>query len=266
MKRLAIAAAGAAGLLWIGVRVKLRPFPPYPEKTPPLATVPLPEGLPAPVERFFRLTIGDRVPLITSAVLTGRGPMRLAGITVNGRFRFTHRAGRDYRHYFELGLFGRGILRANERYVDGAARMELPFGTTEGDPTLAQAANLGLWAESIWLPSILLTDPRVRWEPVADTAARLIVPFGDGEDTFTVTFDERSGLITSLEAMRYKERGRPKVRWIVEPSRWASVHGMQLPMEGAATWEDEGTPWAVFRVEEAAYNVGVDDNLRARGL
>jgi hypothetical protein len=266
MKRFAIAAAGTAGLLWIGVRVKLRPFPPYPEETPPLDTVPLPAGLPAPVARFFRVAIGDRVPLITSAVLTGRVPMRLAGITVNGRFRFTHRAGRDYRHYIEVGLFGHGILRVNERYVDGVARTELPFGTVEDEPTLEQAANLGLWAESIWLPSILLTDPRVRWEPVGDTVARLIVPFEGGEDSFTVTFDPQSSVIASLEAMRHKNPGGPKIRWIVEPRGWAKAHGMLLPVEGAVTWEDEGRPWAVFRIEDAAYNVDVDGYVRARGL
>ncbi len=258
--------AGIAGLLWIGLQIKPKPFPAYPEETPPLGTIQLPEGLPTPVARFYRVTLGERVPVITSAVLTGRGPMRIAGVTFNGRFRFTHIAGQSYRHYIETTLFGVPIFKVNERYLDGVARMELPFGTTEDEPAINQAANLGLWGESIWLPSVFLTDPRVRWEPVSDTVARLIVPFENGEDSFTVTFDAQSGLIERLEAMRYKDTGGPKVRWILEPREWALVHGMLLPVEGAATWEDEGTPWAVFRVEDVAYNVDVERYIRRRGL
>jgi len=257
--------AGVAALLYLGLQIKPKPFPAYPEETPTLDTIPLPEGLPAPVERYYRVTLGERVPVITSAVLTGRGPMRIAGITFNGRFRFTHLAGQDYRHYIESTLFGVPIFKVNERYLDGVARLELPVGTTEDEPTINQAANLGLWGESIWLPSVFLTDSRVRWEPISDSAARLIVPFEDGEDSFTVTFDPQSGLIQRLEAMRYKDVDGPKIRWILEPREWALVQGMLLPVVGAVTWEDEGTPWAVFTVEDAAYNVDVTRTIRARG-
>jgi hypothetical protein len=33
--------------------------------------MPLPDGLPAPVERFYRQVYGDDVPRIESAVITG---------------------------------------------------------------------------------------------------------------------------------------------------------------------------------------------------
>jgi len=253
---------------WLGLRVKPDEFPAYGEETPPLEWVPLPDGLPAPVVRYYQVITGrqDRVPRIESAVITGPARLRFKGITFNARFRFTHEAGQNYRHYIEATIFGQPLMKVNERYIDGHGVMELPFGTFEDEPEIDQGANLGLWGESMWLPSIWVTDERVRWEAIDDTHARLVVPFGVEEDSFTVTFDADSGLIATMEAMRYRDVGGDKIRWTLEPREWADFHGVLIPMVAAATWADEGTPWAVFTIRDIAYNVDVSAYLRARGL
>ena len=91
---------------WLGLKVKPKPFDPYPAQTPELETIPLPDDLPPPVERFYRAVYGDQIPVIESAVISGRAQMRLFGITFPARFRFTHIAGQDYRHYIEATMFG----------------------------------------------------------------------------------------------------------------------------------------------------------------
>ena len=247
--------------------LKLKPYPPYTVKTPELDTVPLPDGLPAPVSRFFKTIFGDRVPVVESAVITGRAKMRVGGLPFPCRFRFTHLAGRDYRHYIEAAVLGIPVMKVNEWYLDGKSRLELPFGVVENEPKIDAAANLGLWAESIWLPSIFITDPRIRWLAVDETSARLIVPFGDEEDSFTVTFDPGSGHLKSLEALRYREASdEEKIPWRTETLGWERFHGMQIPSPGSATWLDQGKPWAIFAVEDVAYNVDVTGYVRASGL
>jgi hypothetical protein len=164
-------------------------------------------------------------------------------------------------------VLGVPVMKVNEHYLDGKARMALPFSTVENEPKIDMAANLGLWAESIWLPSIYLTDPRVRWETIDDTTARLVVPFGEGEDNFTVTFDPDSGRLLALEAQRYREAAdEEKTLWRNEALGWRTFHGIQIPSPGSVTWLDEGTPWAVFTIEDVAYNVDVSGYIRASGI
>lgn len=254
-------------LVRAGLRVQPKPLPSFPQSTPEMEMLPLPaENLPTPVSRYYRAIAGDRIPVINSAVISTRGTLRFAGITFPTRFRFTHDAGQGYRHYAEVMLFGLPLLRINERFLDGQARMELPAGIIENEPKVDMAANLGLWGESLWLPSIYLTDPRVEWQPVDDTTARLVVPHADGQDSFTVFFDPATGLIERMEAMRYKDPDdAQKTLWINEARGWKEFHGLRVPSPAAVTWADEGTPWLVVDLDEVIYNADIDRYIRAKG-
>ncbi len=253
-------------LLVMGLRVDPQPFPAYPAQTPTLSTVPLPTDLPAPVARYYQTVFGDEVPVVETAVINARGSLRFAGITFPARLIFTHEAGQGYRHYIEATLFGFPLMKVNERYLDGQAKMELPGGVVENEPKVDMAANLGLWGESLWFPSIFLTDLRVRWEAVDDTTARLFVPFSDGEDSFTLIFDSETGLLQSMEALRYQDAtDTEKIPWLLEPIAWGTYHDMLIPTTSSATWVNEGTPWLIVEIEDVAYNVDVQEYIRARG-
>jgi hypothetical protein len=242
--------AAVAIIGWIGLQVRPAPFASSPAGPSELRTVPLRSGLPAPVERYYRQEFGDAIPVIESAVISGRGTIRpvpfLPRLPI--RFRFTHQAGQSYRHYIETTFFGLPFMKINEYYVNDKERMEMPWGVDENNPKLDQGGNLGMWAESIlWLPSILVTDPRVRWEAIDDDTAWLLTPFGEKYERFLVRFDPATGKVQHWEVMRYKNGAGEKVPWI---------DGM---------WLDEGSPWASFEAEQVVYNVAVDTSVAAKG-
>ncbi len=57
---------------WLGLRIQPASFPAYGKSPAALELMSIPQGLPAPVERWIRSIYGDQVPLIETAVISGR--------------------------------------------------------------------------------------------------------------------------------------------------------------------------------------------------
>jgi hypothetical protein len=222
-----------------GLRWQPRPFPAYTAQTSPVSIAPMPDGLPAPVGRYYRLIHGDGVPVYTSAVMSGRGTLRFMGVTMPSRVRFTHDSGQGYRHYIETFFWGYPVLKVNERYLDGKGWMQLPFGVVENDPGVDSAANQGMWAETLFYPAYFLTDPRVRWQAVDTDTARLFVPYGEGEQEFTLEFDPGTGMLTRYETLRYRDEKLGLIRWWGDFTYAEDANGDPVLEKFAATWEDE---------------------------
>ncbi len=249
---------------WLGTQIQPDSFPALQGESSLEESFSLPEDLPEPVQRYYQAVSKTELPLIDSAVVSGRGTMRINGITLPVRWRFSYRVGEDYRHYIETTWFGIPVLRVNESYLNGTARLELPFGISEGDQ-VDQGANLGLWAEMIWMPSVWLSDPDVSWTAVNSETALLTVPFGSEKQTFIVRFDPKTGLISQMESMRYKgEESERKVLWINQVEEYQELEGAYLPAKADLTWLDEGTPWAKLSVEEVVYNLDLEDGLQIK--
>ncbi len=158
-------------------------------------------------------------------------------------------------------------MKVNEGIVDGVSFFEAPVGNIHDDPATNQAANLAVWAEAGWFPSIWLTDPRVRWEAVDDRTALLFVPFEDKMENFVARFNPDTGMIDNMEAMRYRDSGdqAKKILWITTTEQGPNIEGTNISSVGSATWLDQGKPWATFTLEEAHYNPDVSEYIHQKG-
>lgn len=250
-----------------GIKHNPQPFRAFPDNSTELGTFPLPENLPQPVDRFYRAVYGENIPVIRSFILDGRGQVRFMGVTMPARMRFIHDAGKGYRHYIETTFWGIPVLNVNEHFLDGRSRLALPFGVTENEPQVDEAANLGMWSETMMFPGVFLSTEGVRWEPIDADTARLFVPFGDAEDEFKVFFDPATGLIEKMETMRWKNAGdQERTLWQAQVIEWGTIKGWRMPVEFAAQWMDEDSPWLVAKIEDIVWNVDVSDYIQQEGL
>ncbi|MBE0685118.1 MAG: hypothetical protein IH585_03880 [Anaerolineaceae bacterium] len=162
-----------------------------------------------------------------------------------------------------------GIKRSHPEKLGGVGKVHKKgtMAKYTDDPNSNQGANLTLWAEAIWFPSVWLTDSRTHWEPVDEDTALLYVPFDDGEENFLVRFNPNTGLIDVMESMRFREIGeyQQKMLWILRNEIKQPMDQNKVISVGSATWLDQGSPWAFFAVEEIIFNVDVNPYILQRG-
>lgn len=248
----------SVGLGWLGLRVRPKPLPTHSERTPELNLVELPAGLPGPVHRHFRATLGEMVPEIETAIVWGRAYFKVKGLWYPMRFKGYYTSGQGFRRDMEITWFGVPILRGSDAYLGGEGSLKITglLRMTDKGAKVDQGENLAMWGEAPFTtPSTLVLDPRIRWEPVDAHTARLIVPFGDKEEILRVEFDPHTGLMRSMSGMRYREQEKTKTPWRGWYSEWKTLHSIKVPHRVASSWEDQVEPYIIMNLEGAEYNV-----------
>lgn len=216
------------------------------------------EGLPAPVQRYFRTALTARQAIVTAATIEHTGEFNMGEVQDNwkpftSRQRIvTTRPGFVWnaRIAFVPGL----AVRVHDAYVAGAGRLHAAIAGlfTVADlrdtPDMAEGELMRYFAEAAWLPTALLPSQGVRWEPVDEHSARATLQ--DGTVRVTLTFGFAAD--GSMERVRAEARGRTVAgRVLPTPweGRWSGVQeqgGMRVPMTGEVAWitpEGRKTYW-----------------------
>ena len=204
------------------------------------------EGLPAPVERYFRLVLEEGQPMVAGVSVRHTGTFNMGEDTdrwkpfASDQVVITQRPGFDWdgRVAMMPGVRVHDAYVAGEGILNAAVIGLFPVVDVRGEGAVAEGELMRFFAEAAWYPTALLPSQGVRWEAVDDSSARATLTEGDISITMLYTFDER-GLI---ETVRTEARGRTVGGRIV-PTPWHGRFwnyqergGMRVPLDGEVAW------------------------------
>ena len=208
------------------------------------------EGLPAPVQRYFRAVLTDGQPIITAATLEMTGTMNMSATAEQWK-PFTSRQRVVTRKPgflwdAELLIFPGLPAHVEDSYIAGHGRLIVKLvgwftvADAQGTEEIARGEFMRYFAESPWYPTALLPSQGVRWQAVDDASASATLT--DGRLTLTLLFRfNDAGLIASVRAeARGAGVGKDGVMvmlpWDCALSDYRTQGGMLIPMTGEAAW------------------------------
>ena len=206
------------------------------------------DGLPAPVQRYFRAALQDGQPIIAAASVTHTGSMNRSETAeqwkpfTSKQRVITQRPGFDWdnrimmfpgvpAHVHDAYIAGEGLLR-------GALFGLVPVLNIAGTPEIARGELLRFFAEMAWYPTALLPSQGVYWEAVDDRSARATL--ADGKLAVTLLFRfNADGLIDTVRAEsrdRIVDGKTVSAPWQGRFWNYAERGGMQVPLDGEVAW------------------------------
>jgi hypothetical protein len=144
------------------------------------------DGLPVPVQRYFRAVLKAGRPMLAGARIRHRGKFNM-GEKGDEWKRFssdekvvTRRPGFDWDG--RIGLLPGVTVRVHDAYAAGQGSLHAAvFGLVtvadlHGTPALSEGELMRFVAEAAWYPTALLPSQGARWQAVDAGSARVAVP------------------------------------------------------------------------------------------
>ena len=208
------------------------------------------EGLPPPVQRYFRQVLTDGQPIIATASIGMTGTMNMSATAeqwkpFTSRQRVvTRRPG--FLWDAQVFMFPGLPAHVEDSYIAGHGRLIakvlglFTVADSQGEGEIARGEFMRYFAEGPWYPTALLPSQGVRWGAVDDASAQATLI--DGPITLTLLFRfNDAGLIASVRAeARGAGAGKDGVMlmlpWDCAFSDYQPQGGMLIPMTGEAAW------------------------------
>jgi hypothetical protein len=206
------------------------------------------EGLPAPVQRYFRAALTDGQPLITAATIDLAGIFNLSAtgeqwkLFTSKQRVVTRRPGFlwDARIAMLPGL----PVRVVDSYIAGQGLLHaavlglFTVADIHGGGEIARGEFMRYLAEAAWYPTALLPSQGVCWQAVDGTSANATIT--DGPLTLTLLFRfNDAGLIESFRAEARGAMVGKDVLMLPWEGNWSNYQtqgGLTVPFTGEVVW------------------------------
>lgn len=256
-------ALAAGGLLWESSARKVRANLEAHRMEPALAVVDFKnfEGLPEPVQRYFRIVLTDGQPVVASARIVHRGQFNMSETGEKWK-PFTSeqavtaaRPGFDWEARIRMAP-GLSVL-VRDAYVAGQGILKASlaglFTVAEWPqtPELAYGELMRFLAEAVWYPTALLPGPFVKWEETGGSCAKATL--ADGGTVVSLVFHFcPDGLV---ERVRAESRPRTvgdrtvDMPWEGRFRVWERHGDILVPTRGEVAWITPEGPHPYWRGE-----------------
>lgn len=209
------------------------------------------EGLPAPVQRFFKTVLKDGQAIASAVKLSQQGQFNMSETEdkwspfTATQLVITQRPGFDWDARIQMApglnafvhdtyLLGEGSLHASLLGLFTVAKIP-------STPEANQGELLRFFAEATWYPTALLPSQGVRWEAIDDTSARATLTDGATTVSLVFQFNAEGAIATMRAEARYRDK-LTAMPWSGRFWEYSVQGGMLIPLEGEVGWEyPEGT-------------------------
>ena len=206
------------------------------------------DGLPAPVQRYFRAALTDGQAIITAVSIRHAGTFNMSASAEQWKPFTSQQRVITQRPGFvwdaRVMMFPRVPVHVHDAYTAGAGLLHgavlglLTVAHMADTPALARGELMRFFAEAAWYPTALLPSQGVRWEAVDGTSAHATL--ADGPLTLKLLFRfNADGLIDTVRAEareRVVDGKTVTAPWQGRYWRYAMQSGMRVPLEGEVAW------------------------------
>lgn len=206
------------------------------------------EGLPAPVQRYFRAVLRDGQPLITAATIEMAGRFNMSPTSEQWKPFSAHQHVALRRPGFvwdaRISMLPGGRVNVVDSYTAGQGLLRASLmglytvAEVQGEGEIARGELMRWFAEAAWYPTALLPSQGVRWAAVDDHSAQATMSDGPLSLTLLFRFND-AGLIASFRAeARGSLEGDKMVMapWEGTWSNYQARDGMWVPSTGEVAW------------------------------
>ena len=216
------------------------------------------EGLPEPVQRYFRYALKEGQPYISYVRLKYNGTFKPAEDK-----KWTSIKGEQYFTAENPGFLWKGktsLFTARDMYIGGKGKLVVSLFSLfkvvdEQGHHIDQAELLRWLGESVWFPTNLIPGENLQWTAIDSAKAKVTFNYNGISVYYIVHFKEQ-GQITKLETERYMEKDRME-KWIGIVGDYKQVDGIKVPtyIEGKWDLKEGAYSYAKFHIQQIEYDI-----------
>jgi len=206
------------------------------------------EGLPAPVQRYFRTVLKPGQPLVAGVKVEHNGTFNMKEDGEQWKNFTSHQSVTTQRPGFvwnaAISVMPGLTARVHDAYVAGEGILTVALlgliqvVNMDHTPELARGEFMRWCAEAVWYPTALLPGAGVKWTAIDDHSA--MATFRDGDLEVDVRFHFKGdGLIDAIRVenrQRVVEGKMVSTHWEGRFWNYSRRNGMLIPLDGDVAW------------------------------